>query len=115
MDSFPSSDPVRTVTQAEISSFALDGVVHLPEIVHKDWVDLLDSALKLMLKEPRMFVDLTALGSDLNVTQGLSVLTDSGIKGGRFLSGVDHWKEDEIFAAFAKITHTPRLGRYFIN
>ena len=115
MDSFPSSDPVRTISQTEISSFALDGVVHLPEIVHKDWVDLLDSALKLMLKEPRMFVDLTALGSDLNETQGLSVLTDSGIKGGRFLSGVDHWKEDENFAAFAKISPLPSIVAELMN
>jgi len=115
MDSFPSSDPVRTITQAEISSFALDGVVHLPEIVHKDWVDLLDSALKLMLKEPQMFADLTALGSDLNETQGLSVLTDSGIKGGRFLSGVDHWKEDENFAAFAKISPLPSIVAELMN
>ena len=115
MDSFPSSDPVRTITQAEISSFALDGVVHLPGIVHKDWVDLLDSALKLMLREPQMFADLTALGSDLNETQGLSVLADSDIKGGRFLSGVDHWKEDENFAAFAKISPLPSIVAELMN
>ena len=115
MNSFPSSDPVRTITQAEISSFALDGVVHLPGIVHKDWVDLLDSALKLMLREPQMFADLTALGSDLNETQGLSVLADSDIKGGRFLSGVDHWKEDENFAAFAKISPLPSIVAELMN
>jgi len=109
MVSFPSSDPLRSVTQAEISSFIQDGVVHLPEIVNEDWLALIDSALKLMLNEPKMFADLTALGSDLNKTQDLTVLTDGGIRGGRFLSGVDHWKEDEIFAAFAKISPLPSI------
>ncbi len=115
MGSFPSSDPLRSITQAEISSFLLDGVVHLPEIVNKDWLDLIDSALKLMLTEPEMFADLTALGSDLNKTQDSTVLTDGGIKGGRFLSGVDHWKEDEIFAAFAKISPLPSIVAELMN
>ena len=115
MASFPSSDPLRPITHAETSSFVIDGVVHLPEIVHKDWVDLLDSALKLMLNEPKMFADLTALGSDLNKTQDLTVLTDEGVKGGRFLSGVDHWKEDEIFAAFAKISPLPSIVAELMN
>jgi ectoine hydroxylase-related dioxygenase (phytanoyl-CoA dioxygenase family) len=115
MDSFPSSDPVRSITQAEISSFALDGVVHLPEIVDKDWIDLLDSSLKLMLNDPQMFADLTALGSNLNETQGLAVLTDSDVSGGRFLSGVDHWKEDKNFAAFAKISPLPSIVAELMN
>ena len=115
MGSFPSSDPLRSITQAEISSFLLDGVVHLPEIVNKDWLDLIDSALKLMLTEPEMFADLTALGSDLNKTQDSTVLTDEGVKGGRFLSGVDHWKEDEIFAAFAKISPLPSIVAELMN
>ena len=74
MVSFPSSDPLRSVTQAEISSFIQDGVVHLPEIVNEDWLALIDSALKLMLNEPKMFADLTALGSDLNKTQDLTLI-----------------------------------------
>ena len=33
MDSFPSSDPMRSVTQAEVSSFASDGVVYQSPMV----------------------------------------------------------------------------------
>ena len=69
MDSFPSSDPTRSITQSEISSFASDGVVHLPDIVEKDWIELLDLSLQQMLNDPKMFADLTALSSDLNETQ----------------------------------------------
>ena len=115
MDRFPSSGPLRPITQSEISSFTLDGVVHLPEILHKDWIDLLDSSLKLILNNPRMFADLTALGNDLNETQGLAVSGDSDIKGGRFLSGVDHWKENENFAAFAKISPLPSIAAKLMN
>ena len=115
MDRFPSSSPLRPITQSEISSFTLEGVVHLPEILHKDWIELLDSSLKIILNEPRMFADLTALGNDLNETQGLAVLTDGNIKGGRFLSGVDHWKENENFAAFAKTSPLPSIAAKLMN
>ena len=115
MPSFPSSEPLRSITHAEVSSFVSDGVVHLPGIVNKDWVDLLDSALRLMLEEPQMFADLTSLGGDLNETQDLTVLTEEGVKGGRFLSGVDHWKDNEIFAAFAKISPLPSIVAELMN
>ena len=115
MDSFPSSDPTRSITQSEISSFASDGVVHLPDIVEKDWIELLDLSLQQMLNDPKMFADLTALSSDLNETQSLAALTENEIKGGRFLSGVDHWKEDENFAAFAKISPLPSIVAELMN
>ena len=115
MDSFPSSDPTRSITQSEISSFASDGVVHLPDIVEKDWIELLDLSLQQMLNDPKMFADLTALSSDLNETQSLAALTENEIKGGRFLSGVDHWKEDKNFAAFAKISPLPSIVAKLMN
>ena len=115
MDSFPSSDPTRSITQSEISSFASDGVVHLPDIVEKDWIELLGLSLQQMLNDPKMFADLTALSSDLNETQSLAALTENEIKGGRFLSGVDHWKEDKNFAAFAKISPLPSIVAELMN
>ena len=115
MDSFPSFDPTRSITQSEISSFASDGVVHLPDIVEKDWIELLNLSLQQMLNDPKMFADLTALSSDLNETQSLAALTENEIKGGRFLSGVDHWKEDKNFAAFAKISPLPSIVAKLMN
>ena len=115
MDSFPSSDPMRSVTQAEVSSFASDGVVHLPGIVEKDWIELLDSSLEQMLNDPKMFADLTALSNDLNETQDLLALTENEMKSGRFLSGIDHWKEDKNFAAFAKVSPLPSIVAKLMN
>ena len=115
MDSFPSSDPTRSITQSEISSFASDGVVHLPDIVEKDWIELLGLSLQQMLNDPKMFADLTALSSDLNEPQSLAALTENEIKGGRFLSGLDHWKEDKNFAAFAKISPLPSIVAKLMN
>ena len=83
MDSFPSSEPLRPVTQSEIASFASDGVVYLPNIVEKNWIELLNSSLELMLKDSKMFADLTALSSDLNKTQGLASITENESKAGR--------------------------------
>ena len=68
-----------------------------------------------MLNDPKMFADLTALSSDLNETQSLAALTENEIKGGRFLSGVDHWKEDKNFAAFAKISPLPSIVAKLMN
>ena len=115
MDSFPSSELLRPVTQSEIASFASDGVVYLPNIVEKGWIELLNSSLELMLKDPKMFADLTALSSDLNKTQGLAAITENESKAGRFLSGVDHWKEDKNFAAFAKISPLPSIVAKLMN
>ena len=115
MDSFPSSEPLRPVTQSEIASFASDGVVYLPNIVEKNWIELLNSSLELMLKDSKMFADLTALSSDLNKTQSLAAITENESKAGRFLSGVVHWKEDKNFAAFAKISPLPSIVAKLMN
>ena len=115
MNSYPTSDPVRSITESEIDSFVSDGVVHLPGILNIDWIDFLGAALEEILNDSTALADLTSLGKNLNESEGFKVLSDADVSGGRFLSGVDHWKEDEAFAAFAKFSPLPFIASKLMN
>ena len=115
MDSRPNSDLIRSITQSEIASFVSDGVVHLPGILDIDWIYFLRTALEEVIDDPNGLADLTELGRNLTANEGFNVLSDSDVSSGRFLSGVDHWKDNESFAAFAKFSPLPLVAAELMN
>ncbi len=97
----PGREPLRDITDSEIRAFTDDGVVHLPGILPGGWIDLLDGPVDETIADPSVTVDLTALGEELAADLGSEPLIDPRTSGGHFLSGVDHWRHHEAFAAFA--------------
>ncbi len=102
--SVPTSDPLRPVTDDEVDAFARDGVVHLPAILPTDWLDLLVDPVEATIADPAVTTDMTALR-----TAVAGVSPDSAGTG-RFLSGVDHWLHDPVFAAFATASPLPAIA-----
>ncbi|SUZ80727.1 uncharacterized protein METZ01_LOCUS33581 [marine metagenome] len=97
-----SSKPLRPVTAAEVARFAADGVVHLPGILPTAWLDQLSGPVEEALVDPVTTTDMTALWA------GMAETADPG--GGRFLSGVDHWRHHEAFARFATASPLPAIA-----
>ena len=102
--SVPTSDPLRPVTDDEVDAFARDGVVHLPAILPTDWLDLLVDPVEATIADPAVTTDMTALRTAVTGVSPDSAGT------GRFLSGVDHWLHDPVFAAFATASPLPAIA-----
>jgi ectoine hydroxylase-related dioxygenase (phytanoyl-CoA dioxygenase family) len=81
------AEPLRPVTESEIEQFWADGVVVLRQILPPSWLDTLAEPL------------------ECTITRGEAVdlgLLDGGTPGRpQFNAGVDHWRHDATFAAFA--------------
>ena len=104
------AEPLRPVTADEVASFRRDGVVHLPGILPTAWLDHLADPLERTLADAAVTTDLTSMGADLAAGLGVDLLTDDRTAGGRFLSGVDHWRHDEDLAAFAMRSPLPAIA-----
>lgn len=81
------AEPLRPVTDSEIEQFWTDGVVVLRRILPTSWLDALAEPLERTITRGET-VDLGAI--------------DGGTPGRpQFNAGVDHWRHDPTFAAFA--------------
>ena len=109
VDALPNS-PLRAVTDNEVATFRRDGVVHLPGILPTTWLDYLDKPIERALVDRTITTDLTEMGGALAKGLGAELLTDDRTGGGRFLSGVDHWRHDDDFAAFAMRSPLPGIA-----
>ena len=109
VDALPNS-PLRAVTDNEVATFRRDGVVHLPGILPTTWLDHLDKPIERALVDRTITTDLTEMGGALAKGLGAELLTDDRTGGGRFLSGVDHWRHDDDFAAFAMRSPLPGIA-----
>lgn len=87
MDRLPGL-PTRAVTLDEVDAFWRDGVVHLPGILPLEWVRALEEPLERVMASGQA-VDLGAMAHD-PPTQAPA-----------FAGGVDHWRQDPTFRAFA--------------
>ena len=85
----------RHVTDAERAAFATDGVVCLRAALDPAAVAAMSEPVETALAS-RAMADLSGLGGDATA-------------GGKFAGGVDHWKEQPEFAAFACTGDLPRL------
>jgi len=81
-------DPTRPVDAAEIESFWRDGVVHLPGVLPVEWIDALAGPVDRVVWSG----EATDMGS---------LVGDSPPGAPAFAAGVDHWRHDETFRAFA--------------
>ncbi len=79
--------PVREVTDEEIETFRRDGVVLLRGVLQPEWVEALAGPLD------------GALGRGEAVDMGPMAGSDSDAPA--FAGGVDHWRTDPVFEAFA--------------
>ncbi len=98
------AEPLRAVTDAEVATFRNDGVVHLPAILPTAWLDHLAGPVEATIADPAVTTDMTALRDGLSDTDPTSEPRP------RFLSGVDHWRHDPSFAAFATASPLPAIA-----
>lgn len=90
----------RTVTADEVDTFWRDGVVCLRGVLDPADVARMEAPLARILDTPAM-ADLSAMGDAL-AAGGQNVLRDdAGRRRGRFVSGVDHWRESDEFRDFS--------------
>ncbi len=89
--------PLRSVTEEEIATFWRDGVVHLPGVLPTSWLDALAGPIETVLR--------TGEAADLGV-----LAADPRPSAPRFAAGVDHWRHDPVFAAFATSSPVPALA-----
>lgn len=82
------SEPLRAVTADEVASFWRDGVVHLPAILPSAWLE--------SLAEPVERVVATGEAVDMG-----SLAAERPADAPAFAAGVDHWRHDGAFRAFA--------------
>jgi len=81
------STPLRPVTDDEIAAFWSDGVVLLRDILPVEWLDALAEPLERTLHDGQ--------------AADLGGLAGAGGDTPRFAAGVDHWRHDDTFRAFA--------------
>jgi ectoine hydroxylase-related dioxygenase (phytanoyl-CoA dioxygenase family) len=96
----------RHVTRTERATFATAGVVCLRAALDPALVAAMAVPVEEALRS-RETADLTQMGRGL-AAAGEVVLAD-GAGVGRFVSGVDHWRAQPAFAAFACTSPLPRL------
>ena len=108
-DALPTS-PLRAVTDDEVATFRHNGVVHLPGILPAAWLEHLAEPVERTIVDRSVTTDLTEMGGALAEGLGAELLTDDRTGGGRFLSGVDHWRHDDDFAAFAMRSPLPGIA-----
>jgi len=86
------------ISDADIETFWRDGVVCLRGVVPQDWLAMIEAPVEATL---------TSGGA-----ADLGVLAGPGESGGtgRFAAGVDHWRTDDGFRAFAAESPLPALA-----
>ena len=94
----------------EIDAFWRDGVVCLRSVLDIDYVMSMTGAVERLIAESigTTMYDMTAMGEDL-ARAGETILADTRTGGGRFISGIDHWRIDPQFAAFACTSGVPAI------
>jgi ectoine hydroxylase-related dioxygenase (phytanoyl-CoA dioxygenase family) len=98
---------VHGVGDAERDAFAADGVVVLRAALPVSLLAAMAEPVERALAGDTV-ADLSGMGEAL-AAAGETVLADPGAGGGRFASGVDHWRELPEFAAFALDSPLPAL------
>ena len=109
IDTLPTA-PLRAVTDDEVATFRSDGVVLLTHILPAAWLGHLADPVDRTILDRTVTADLTEMGGALAEGLGAEILTDDRTRGGRFLSGVDHWLHDDDFAAFAMRSPLPGIA-----
>jgi ectoine hydroxylase-related dioxygenase (phytanoyl-CoA dioxygenase family) len=95
------------VTDEQRAAFWADGVVCLRQALPVDLVLAMADAVEVALAGEA--ADLTAMGQAL-ADAGEEVLAEGPPGGGRFASGVDHWRTQPAFRAFALESPLPALA-----
>jgi ectoine hydroxylase-related dioxygenase (phytanoyl-CoA dioxygenase family) len=99
--------PLRPVTQDEIDAFWHQGFVCLRQVIPPGWIARMQRALEVWLATPEC-LDYSAYGASVAEAAGAIVMLEAGERRGRFLNGIDHWKGDDDFRAFAM--HSPLVA-----
>lgn len=97
---------MRAVTDEEIETFTRDGVVCLRGALDPALLAAMTAPVETALAS-RAMADLSEMGRGLEAG-GIAVLRE-GETAGRFATGVDHWRDQPEFAAFACESPLPAL------
>jgi ectoine hydroxylase-related dioxygenase (phytanoyl-CoA dioxygenase family) len=105
------SRPVRSISDDEVDAFWADGVVCLRGVLDPRVLETMVSPVEEALSA-RESADLSEMGRAL-AAAGESVATENRARGsespGRFVSGVDHWRSQQEFRAFAADSALPAI------
>jgi ectoine hydroxylase-related dioxygenase (phytanoyl-CoA dioxygenase family) len=100
------AEPVRAVTRDEVEAFWADGVVCLRAMLDPAVVAAMAGPVEDALRAKES-ADLSEMGRAL-AAAGEDVASD-GESTGRFVSGVDHWRSQPEFLAFARDSGLPEV------
>lgn len=101
------TQPLRTLTPAEIDTFWRQGFICLRQVIPHDWIERMRGAVDEWLNSPDC-IDYSEFGDSVAREAGAEVMLDAGERQGRFYSGLDHWRTSPDFADFAR--HSPMPG-----
>lgn len=101
-------NPHRLITPDEIDTFWREGFVCLRRAIPIEWIERMQAAVDGWLGSPEC-IDYTEFGASVAEQAGAAVMLDAGERRGRFYNGIDHWKDNAHFAAFAQSSPLPRL------
>ena len=96
----PTDPPLRPVTDDEIETFDRDGVVCLRGIIPPAWITRMEAAVEIAIGH-HTTTDLSDLARGLGAPAS---------EPGRFVAGVDHWRELDDFRAFACDSPLPAIA-----
>jgi ectoine hydroxylase-related dioxygenase (phytanoyl-CoA dioxygenase family) len=101
---------LRLPTAEEAEAFWRDGVVCLRGVLDPAYVLAMAPAVERLIRESlgTTMVDMSAMGEEL-ARAGETVLSDARAGGGRFVSGIDHWRVDADCARFACRSAVPAI------
>ena len=101
---------LRLPTAEEVEAFWRDGVVCLRGVLDPACVLAMAPAVERLIRESlgTTMVDMSAMGEEL-ARAGETVLSDATASGGRFVSGIDHWRVDADCARFACRSAVPAI------
>ena len=95
----------RAITEDEIEAFWRDGVVCLRNVMPAGWLEYMEEPVEAALASSAT-ADLSALGDALGPT---GAPPPGAAPRGQFLAGVDHWRRQPEFLAFASESPLPSI------
>ncbi len=98
--------------EEEIATYERDGVVCLRGVLPLEWVARMEGPLEVGLGMRETTVDMTEMARKV-AESGRSTLVDPEVRSerrGRFRSGVDHWRHQPAFRAFAAKSPLPAIA-----
>jgi ectoine hydroxylase-related dioxygenase (phytanoyl-CoA dioxygenase family) len=103
MSRSPLDQPLRPITEDEIATFERDGVVCLRRVLPESWLTRMHDAVEVAL---RYSTNLSEMAR--NLAGGAAAA--GAARSGSFVAGIDHWRQQPEFKAFASESPLPAIA-----